>query len=161
MSIINMSAKCHTNDTDCLLRTLVDANSGCNWNPLNFAFNWASMMIAVASAFSTTAVGPHYFSRPSPPLAMATYKLPLVRRSVKNPPSALKLYQSLAFTRHPENVIFLHTSMKASLYINMYSSTPFSKPKSNISTTNSLHQLKVHCGGATWSLAPYGQGKLV
>jgi hypothetical protein len=41
-----MSAKCHTNDTDCLLRTLVDADSGYNWNSLGFLFTPALSILA-------------------------------------------------------------------------------------------------------------------
>ena len=36
-----MPAICPPNDTDCLLRALVDANTGFDWNPLNFAFTAA------------------------------------------------------------------------------------------------------------------------
>jgi hypothetical protein len=36
-----MPAICPTNNTDCLLRALVDANSSFDWNPLNFGFTAA------------------------------------------------------------------------------------------------------------------------
>ena len=36
-----MPAICPTNDTDCLLRALVDDNSGYDWDPLNFGFTAA------------------------------------------------------------------------------------------------------------------------
>lgn len=45
-----MPAICPTNSTDCLLRALVDANSGYNWNPLNFAFTAALSILGFVVA---------------------------------------------------------------------------------------------------------------
>lgn len=44
-----MPATCPPN-TDCLLQALVDANSGFNWNPLNFAFTAALSILGFAVA---------------------------------------------------------------------------------------------------------------
>ena len=52
-----MSANCPTNDTDCLLRALVDANSGYNWNPLNFAFTAALSILGFVVAIVTLIQG--------------------------------------------------------------------------------------------------------
>jgi hypothetical protein len=55
--IINMSDQCPPNSTDCLLRALVDLNSGYNWNPLNFAFTAALSILGFIVATVTLIQG--------------------------------------------------------------------------------------------------------
>jgi hypothetical protein len=52
-----MSSKCPANDTDCLLRALIDTNSGYNWNPLNFAFTAALSVLGFVVASFTLMQG--------------------------------------------------------------------------------------------------------
>jgi len=52
-----MSDKCPPNSTDCLLRALVDLNSGYNWNPLNFAFTAALSILGFIVATVTLIQG--------------------------------------------------------------------------------------------------------
>ena len=52
-----MSTNCPNNDTDCLLRALVDVNSGFNWNPLNFAFTAALSILGFVVAIVTLIQG--------------------------------------------------------------------------------------------------------
>ena len=52
-----MSNICPTNSTDCLLRALVDASSGYNWNPLNFAFTAALSILGFIVATVTLIQG--------------------------------------------------------------------------------------------------------
>ena len=58
-----MPAICPTNSTDCLLRALVDANSGYDWDPLNFGFTAAlsilGFIVAIIALFQALlAAGP-------------------------------------------------------------------------------------------------------
>ncbi|KAK5116254.1 hypothetical protein LTR62_008581 [Meristemomyces frigidus] len=50
-------ATCPDNSTECLLRALLDANSGFNWNPLNFAFTAAIGALALIIACTTVFQG--------------------------------------------------------------------------------------------------------
>lgn len=52
-----MSNVCLTNSTDCLLRAILDANSGYNWNPLNFAFTAALSILGFIVATVTLVQG--------------------------------------------------------------------------------------------------------
>jgi hypothetical protein len=52
-----MPAICPANSTDCLLRALIDANSGYNWNPLNFAFTAALSILGFVVATVTLISG--------------------------------------------------------------------------------------------------------
>jgi hypothetical protein len=52
-----MSANCPANSTDCLLRAILDANSGYNWNPLNFAFTAALSILGFIVATVTLIQG--------------------------------------------------------------------------------------------------------
>jgi hypothetical protein len=52
-----MSDRCTPNSTDCLLRALVDLNSGYNWNPLNFAFTAALSVLGFIVATVTLIQG--------------------------------------------------------------------------------------------------------
>jgi hypothetical protein len=52
-----MSDVCPTNSTNCLLRALLDANSGYNWNPLNFAFTAALSILGFVVATVTLIQG--------------------------------------------------------------------------------------------------------
>ena len=52
-----MTAICPNNSTECLLRALLDTQSGFNWDPLNFAFTAAIGVLALVIAGVTVFQG--------------------------------------------------------------------------------------------------------